>query len=102
MSQFQESVDDWDDEEVRRAIRSEFEDDYDRKEFLYLCGHEDVGNLSVCIVDLYAGACHGEEEARRMMSVFWKLYGIPMKYRPYTVGQAPWVDFILQPPSSPQ
>ncbi len=95
---FEENVEDWNAYKVKRAIRDELEDQYERIEFLYLHGQSE-GSKGLCVVDLYAGACRGGESVRDVMNVFWKLYGVSMKYRPYKMRNDPWEDFEAPEPT---
>ncbi len=104
---FVENVEDWDADQVKRAFRNELRDQYERIEFLYLRGQRE-GNKGLCVVDLYAGACRGGDGVRDVMNVFWNLYGVSMKYRPYTLRcrpytlrSDPWEQFEAPKPTQP-
>jgi hypothetical protein len=97
--QFEEVVTEWNAHNVRRQINRDLGDRYERIDFLYLRGLEEEDSVGVCIVDLYAGACQGREGVENVMNVFWNLYGIPMKFRKYKMGNTPWDQFTASPPS---
>ena len=97
---FQEPIEEWDADTVERAINRDLEDKYERIEFLYLRGQSSDESGGVCIVDLYAGACMGGKGIRDVMTVFWNLYGVSMKFRPYSMGNKPWIEFGASLPST--
>ncbi len=98
---FKESIEEWDAATVKKATDRDLAETQERLEFLYLYGESDSKDSGgVCIVDLYVAGCSGDEAIRDVMTVFWNLYGVPMKYRLYTRGNKPWVDFTGTPPST--